>query len=192
MAHITIASTLPGITGLLESRLDTSEPIRDLTQFILRGPNTLTEGERELIATIVSSGNACVFCTNAHASAAARYGWTREEVDAIVHDPSTAPVSEKVRQLLLIARALQRSVQGVSSEMVEAARSAGATDVEIHDTVLITSLFCLYNRYVDGLASDYPATEDYYEKLADRLTTNGYTRNPSLFPPANGHSNDST
>lgn len=176
MAHITVRSGLPGITGLLESRLDTSAPIRDLTQFILRGPNTLTEGERELIATIVSAGNACTFCTNAHAATAARYGWTRDEVDAIVWDPTTAPVSDKVRHLLIMARALQRNVQGITADMVEAARKAGATDMEIHDTVLIASLFCLYNRYVDGLASDYPPSMDYYEKLADRLTTNGYER----------------
>lgn len=176
MAHITVASGLPGITGLLESRLDTSEPIRDLTQFILRGPNTLTEGERELIATIVSHGNVCRFCTNAHAAAAARYGWSMDEVMAIISDPEHAPVGEKMQCLLVIARALQQNVQGVTDEMIAAARWAGATDVEIHDTVMIAALFCLYNRYVDGLASDYPATDDYYEKLADRLTTNGYVR----------------
>ena len=56
---------LPGITGLLEYRKDSAQPIRELTQFLLRGPNTLTEAERELIATVVSSGNECTFCTTA-------------------------------------------------------------------------------------------------------------------------------
>jgi alkylhydroperoxidase family enzyme len=69
MPHIPLESHLPGITGLLEYRKDTSEPIRDLTQILLRGPSTLTEAERELIATVVSHGNQCKFCTTAHTAA---------------------------------------------------------------------------------------------------------------------------
>src|SRR6202000_2274870 len=70
MPHIELESHLPGITGLLEYRKDTGQPIRDLTQILMRGPSTLTEAERELIATIVSHGNQCRFCTTAHAAAA--------------------------------------------------------------------------------------------------------------------------
>jgi hypothetical protein len=62
--------------------------------------------------------------------------------------------------------------------MVNAAKSCGATDVEIHDTVLIAALFCMYNRYVDGLATALPKSEDYYLDLADRLVNHGYTRLP--------------
>lgn len=51
MPHIPLEEHLPGITGLLEYRRDTAEPIRDLTQFLLRGSNSLTEAEREMIAT---------------------------------------------------------------------------------------------------------------------------------------------
>ncbi len=47
MAHIPVEAHLPGITGLLEYRKDTAQPIRELTQILLRGPSTLTEGERE-------------------------------------------------------------------------------------------------------------------------------------------------
>src|SRR6187399_1649961 len=68
MPHIPLEEHLPGITGLLEYRKDTAEPIRELTQFLLRGPNTLSPAERELIATIVSHRNECKFCSSAHAA----------------------------------------------------------------------------------------------------------------------------
>jgi hypothetical protein len=59
MAYIQLNNPLPGITGLLENRPDTAAPIRELTQILLRGEHTLTEMERELIATIVSFKNKC-------------------------------------------------------------------------------------------------------------------------------------
>jgi alkylhydroperoxidase family enzyme len=70
MPYIPLEEHLPGITGLLEYRKDTAAPIRELTQVLLRGPSTLTEGERELIATIVSYRNKCTFCATAHTAAA--------------------------------------------------------------------------------------------------------------------------
>jgi hypothetical protein len=59
---------------------------------------------------------------------------------------------------------------------------AEATDREIHDTVLIAALFCLYNKYVDGMASVTPADPVYYETLGDRLVNRGYNRPPGGHP----------
>ena len=70
MPYIPVEEHLPGITGLLEYRKDSAQPIRELTHLLLRGPSTLTQGERELIATIVSHNNECKFCTTAHTAAA--------------------------------------------------------------------------------------------------------------------------
>jgi len=176
MPHIDIPSGLPGITGLLESRLDTSEPIRELTQFILRGPSSLTEGERELIASIVCDGNECQFCTRAHTTTAARYVGSMDLVQAIIDNPLASPLHPRISRLLVIAAAVRASPRGVSQELIDDARSVGATDVEIHDTVLIAALFCMYNRYVDGLASVCPDDDAYFETLADRLSTQGYVR----------------
>jgi len=178
MPHIPLEEHLPGITGLLEYRRDSAAPIRELTQFLLRGPNTLTIGERELIATVVSHGNECRFCTTAHAAAADLiYGDTNTSACART-DLENAPVGEKTKALLHIARQVQQSGKAVTAEAVARARAAGATDVEIHDTVLIAALFCLYNRYVDGLATRLPAKPEYFATLADRLVNHGYTRLP--------------
>ncbi len=176
MPHINVSSPLPGITGLLEERLDTAEHIRDATQALLRGPSSMTEGERELVATLVSSRNECRFCTNAHAYTAARYDGGMDLVQRVVSDHTSAPVSERMHALLNIAALVQGDARGVDDTAIANARKAGATDLDIHDTVLTAAMFCFYNRYVDGLASDYPANDEYFETLADRLTTNGYMR----------------
>ncbi len=176
MPHINIPSQLPGITGLLEARLDSAEPIRDITQFILRAPNSLTEGERELIASIVCSGNECRFCTSAHTTVAARYLGSMDVVREIIRNPFSGHVSPRIASLLVIARSTGVLGKEVTEEMVQVAKETGATELEIHDTVLIAALFAFYNRYVDGLATDLPIDESYFDSLAERLTTTGYTR----------------
>ena len=57
---------------------------------------------------------------------------------------------------------------------IEAARAAGATDVEIHDTVLIAAAFCMYNRYVDGLATFAPEAREAYDQMAETIVASGY------------------
>ena len=181
MPYIPLEEHLPGITGLLEYRRDTAAPIRDLTQFLLRGSNSLTEGERELIATIVSHGNQCKFCTAAHTAAADLLLGECETTAKIKEDLSTAPVSEKMKALLTIAAQTQKSGKQVTEASIQKAKDAGATDVEIHDTVLIAALFCLYNRYVDGLSTVTPTDPAFYKGLADRIVGHGYTRLPQGF-----------
>lgn len=174
--HINVSSPLPGITGLLEERLDSAEHIRDATHALLRGPSSMSEGERELVATLVSSRNECRFCTNAHAYTAARYDGGMDLVQRVVSDHTSAPVSERMHALLEIASLVQGDARMVNDATIARAREAGANDLDIHDTVLTAAMFCFYNRYVDGLASQYPENESYFETLAERLTTTGYMR----------------
>jgi uncharacterized peroxidase-related enzyme len=178
MPHIALEDHLPGITGLLEYSKGTAQPIRDLTQFLLRGPSTLTEAERELIATVVSYGNECTFCTTAHTAAADLLAGESQTAEQVKQNINTAPVSPKMKALLTIASLTRQSGKSVTPDVIQKAKDAGAIDIEIHDTVLIAALFCLYNRYVDGLGTSLPADPAYYNVLADRLVNHGYTRLP--------------
>ncbi len=178
MPYINLEEHLPGITGLLEYRKDTAAPIRELTQILLRGESTLTEGERELIATIVSHRNACRFCTAAHTAAADVLLGEKETAALVKADPAAAPVSDKMKALLAIASMVQVSGKSVTSEAIAEAKEKGATDLEIHDAVLIAALFSMYNRYVDGLATATPEDASFYEGLGKRLKDNGYNRLP--------------
>jgi len=176
MAYIQLNNGLPGITGLLENRPYPAAPIREITQILLRGENTLSEMERELIATIVSFKNKCRFCTRAHAATVVALGGSPELIDRVNNDLENAPVSDKMKALLLIGSKVQENGRSVLPEHIQRAKNVGATDREIHDTVLIAALFCLYNRYVDGMGTYCPEDPAYYQKLAGRLVTAGYDR----------------
>src|SRR6202000_808562 len=117
MPYIPLDEKLPGITGLLDYRKDTALPIRQLTQILLRGESTLTEGERELIATVTSYGNECRFCTAAHTAAANEYWGDPEIAEAVKKNLEAAPVSPKMKALLEIARACQQNGRLVTKEM---------------------------------------------------------------------------
>jgi uncharacterized peroxidase-related enzyme len=175
--HIPIPEDLPGITGAFAFRPETAKPMRELAEVLLRGKNTLTSAEREMIATFVSDRNNCHFCRESHgASAAHHLGGDYDLVAAVKRDFKTAPISLKLKALLAIAAKVQLSGKQVLPSDVEGARSAGATDTEIHDAVLIAAAFCMFNRYVDGLATFTPTEAQAYDEMGQRMAKEGYVR----------------
>jgi uncharacterized peroxidase-related enzyme len=153
--------------------------MRELAHILLHEPNSLSAGERELIATYVSSRNDCYFCQTSHGAAAAAHLGESNTVKQVKTDFMQAPISEKLKSLLVIAGKVQQGGKHVTTEDVEAARQQGATDNEIHDTVLIAAAFCMYNRYVDGLATWQPQEESMYAVMGEQLASKGY-RAPSI------------
>ena len=165
----------PGIIGPMRYRPETAQHLNGLAELLLRAPHSLPAGERELIAAYVSGLNECNFCCSSHSAFAAEQldaGMTL--VERVRADPGTAPISPKLRALLKIAAAVQRSGRAVTPELIEAARAEGATDVELHDTVLIAAAFCMFNRYVDGLGTFAPGTPEAYTPMAKRIVAEGY------------------
>jgi uncharacterized peroxidase-related enzyme len=175
MAHISLPEGVPGIRSLALYRPESGQHLYALAQVLLRGESPLAAAERELIAAYVSSRNACDFCMNSHA-AAARYLFKDDNkvVDLVLDDFRSADISDKLKALLNIAGKVQQSGKAVLEEDVAEARKKGATDRDIHDTVLISATFCMFNRYVDGLASFTPADPIAYEEMGKRLGDKGY------------------
>jgi uncharacterized peroxidase-related enzyme len=175
LAHIELDENVPGLPSLLRFRPETAGPLSALADALLRGPGPLDRGERELIAAYVSELNDCRFCASSHgACAAAQLPGGMSLVRQVHADPEAAPVSARLRALLAIAAAVRRGGREVGEAHIAAAREAGATDVEIHDTVLIAAAFCMYNRYVDGLATSAPEDPAAYARMAERLIAHGY------------------
>ncbi|WBB66818.1 peroxidase-related enzyme [Micromonospora sp. WMMD812] len=179
MAHIDLGvdeQRFPGITGLMRFRPETAGPLNQLAEVLLRTePHPLSRGERELIAAYVSGLNECAYCRSSHSAfAAAQLDDGMPLVDQVRADPDRAPISGKLRALLRIAAAVQQDGRKVTADLVEAARDAGATDVEIHDTVLIAAAFCMFNRYVDGLGAVAPTAPEAYAAAARRIVSHGY------------------
>jgi uncharacterized peroxidase-related enzyme len=177
MAHIQLDEKLPGIRGLFAYSPETATPMSELAEILLHTPGTLSMGERELIATYVSSQNDCFYCQSAHGAIAAIHLTGDEDlVRNVKRDFEHAAISEKLKALLAIAGKVQRGGKSVSREDVDRARQQGATDREIHDTVLIAAAFCMYNRYVDGLGTWAPQDADTYRHRAAAVAENGYLK----------------
>lgn len=183
MPHIALPVGYPGIRSLFMFSPVTAAPLNDLVQKLLHDPSTstLTPGERELIATYTSSLNECKYCARTH-GAIAKYqlDGNGELVDAVVHGPAEAGISGKLKALLAIAGKVQQDGKKVTSEDIAAAREQGATDKEIHDAVLIAAAFCMFNRYVDGLATWAPDDPAVYDAIGRQRATEGYKTPPFL------------
>ena len=146
-----------------------------LADVLLHAPSSLSRGERELIAAYVSALNDCAFCHHSHAAVAScHFGDEGDLVASAVRDSETASVSPKMKALLAIAARVRRGGREVREADVARARSEGATDVEIHDTVLIAAAFCMFNRYVDGLGALTPSDLAGYRERARVVAEHGY------------------
>jgi uncharacterized peroxidase-related enzyme len=176
MAHIHVRDGFPGIRALLDFRPETAGPLGALADALLHAPGTLPPGERELIAAYVSALNDCTFCHASHAAiAACQLNDGDTVVSAVVRDPESAPIADKLKALLALAARVQQGGRCVRPEDVARARNCGATDLEIHDTVLIAAAFCMFNRYVDGLDAPTPPDPGSYRERAQMVADHGYS-----------------
>lgn len=175
MSHISLPDGVPGIIGPMMQYPETEKPLNELAQALLRGPSPLSEAEREMIASFVSSENDCYFCAHAHGSTAEQFLGPKKNLMVEVRENyKNAKISNKMKALLNIAKKIQMGGKNVTAEDIEKARDTGADDKAIHDTVLIAAAFCMFNRYVDGLATWTPKDKEIYEGIGHDLSTKGY------------------
>ena len=187
MPHIELPEGYPGISAGFVYRPETAAPMRELAHILLHeastDPSSLTPAERELIATSVSAGNNTKFCALSHGAAAtAHLGGDETLVKQVKTDFISAEISPKLKALLNIAAKVRQDGKLVTSADVEAARKEGATNLEIHDTVLIAAAFSMFNRYVDGLGTWQPDNPEMYAQMGKHLAEEGY-RAPSIKQP---------
>ncbi len=175
MPHINVDPALPGIRQLMAFSPETAEPMGTLANLMLRSNEGLSMAEREMIATYVSYLNDCFYCQQSHGAIVTCYLKDNNElIDQIKKDYQHADISDKLKALLTIAGSVQRGGRHVMEEQIDNAKEEGATDKDIHDTVLIAALFCMFNRYVDGLASNTPSELSSYPLRAKQIAEHGY------------------
>ena len=176
MAYINLQNDLPGIRGPMAYSPETGKALNELAEILLHDDNnTLTRGERELIGAYVSSQNDCFFCQNVHGAMAQHYfECDIQFINDIKKDYQSTSIPDKLKALLSIAGSVQKGGKFVTTEQVEHAKSLGATDKEIHDTVLIAAAFCMFNRYVDGLNTWAPQDTQVYIDRAKMRAEEGY------------------
>lgn len=176
MTYINVNESLPGIRSLLDFRPEVAAPLGQLANTLLRMPSKgLSLAERELIGARVSYLNNCSYCRRSHAAIACEYlGLQPDEVDPIVRGEKSPGIHPRFAALLAIAESVQLGGKAVTAGQVALARSHGAGDRDIHDTVLIAALFCLFNRYVDGLNANTPTDLSTYPPRAKQVVAQGY------------------
>ena len=193
MPHIPLPPGLPGIRGPMAFRPETAKPINELANILLFEPHSLSRGERELIATHVSCANECQFCQTIHGAYAAHFLGDEALVLQAKVDPESAALPPKLKALLNIAGKVARSGRDVTADDIARARGEGATDLEIHDTVLIAALqahgwddeaiyfaisvcalFNFYNRWIT--ATGVPEMSPEAHKLQGKNLARGYVR----------------
>ncbi|MEP7142717.1 MAG: peroxidase-related enzyme [Ferruginibacter sp.] len=175
MPHINVDEHLPGIRALMAFRPETAIPMGDLANILLRDTDGLSMADRELIAAHVSYLNNCFYCQQSHGAIAVCYlGGNTELVEQVKKDYEHAGIPDKLKALLAIAGSVQKGGKHVTPEQIEYAKGLGATDKDIHDTVLIAAAFCMFNRYVDGLAATTPTDLSTYPPRAKQIAENGY------------------
>ncbi len=175
MPYINTHNTIPGIRGLMEFRPEIAKALNAFAQVLLVEDASLSRAERETIASYVSSRNQCKFCMTTHGAIAAHLpGSNQETIEAVWTDFHSAPVSEKLKSLLHLAEKVTVSGRNVREEDIAAARAQGASDLDIHDTVLIAATFCMFNRYVDGLGATTPDDPFFYEMVGEQRAKEGY------------------
>jgi uncharacterized peroxidase-related enzyme len=175
MPHINFNNNLPGIRSAMAYRPETAGPLSELAEILLRDNVGLTRAERELIGMYVSYLNDCFYCHHSHGEIACIYlDDDRDLVDQVRKDFNHADISGKLKALLAVAAKVQQSGKAVTTGDIENAKQQGASDRDIHDTVLIAAAFCMYNRYVDGLATLTPTDMSSYPLRAKQVAENGY------------------
>lgn len=177
MAFIKVPDGVPGILGPMKAYPATTKPLNELAELLLvHETPTFSKAERETVANYVSFLNQCVFCSESHA-AVADFHWKKPVSKAVWENLETAPVSERLKALLKIAGKVQKTPPTTTQGDIDAAMKLGATEKDIHDTVLIAAAFCLYNRYVDGLGTFAPPRGDKaYEGMGKMLGEVGYIK----------------
>ncbi len=175
MAYIKLNNALPGIVGLIFHKRETGKALSSLAQAVLRGPSPLSVMERELIASYVSSLNGCEFCYQSHSAIVnVLCDDGGKLMTSVINGSEEADISQKMKALLIIASEVQKNGKNVMPGDIQNARSAGATDEDIHDTVAVAAAFCFFNRYVDGLSTAALKDPADYVKPARSLIRFGY------------------
>jgi uncharacterized peroxidase-related enzyme len=169
-----LPSLPPGATLLdvFKAFPETSKPLIEFHEVLMRGPSPFSEMEREFIAAFVSRLNHCAYCHGVHTATAERLGAAPGLAARLADHIELEDASEKLRPVLQYARKLTREPSSITTADANAIRAAGWNETAIYHTVAVTALFNFMNRLVEGLGIELnPA---YVDGAAQRLADRGY------------------
>lgn len=117
---------------------------------IMESPSELDRAQRELIAAYVSGLNSCAYCYGVHSLTAAAFGIDEGVFDKLMDDPDSAPLDNKMKPLLRLARRLTLEPAKTVQADIDAITDAGWKEQTAHDAILVCCMFNFMNRLLDG------------------------------------------
>jgi len=160
------------LLDLFKAFPETSAPLIQFHEVLLRGPSPFTEGERELIAAYVSGLNHCRYCHGVHVATAELLGAPVNSVASAIDDLEAAPIASKMKPVLRYARKLTQQPGGVTQPDADAIFAAGWDETALYHTVAVTALFNFMNRLVEGVGIELDPS--YVKPASERLAKGGY------------------
>ena len=155
---------------LFAGRPDLYAPFTSFCEQLMRGPSTLSTGEREVLGAYVSALNSCQYCHDVHAQAVRAYGVAPEVLKALLDE---APgVDPRLQALACLARRVTLEPTRITDADFERCRTSGCDEGSIHDAVVIACCFNFMNRLVSTF--DIQADQAYLDAAGPRLRDHGY------------------
>jgi uncharacterized peroxidase-related enzyme len=129
---------------------ETSRAIGTLHVEIMRRESAFSEGERELMAALVSALNGCSYCTGIHESAAEAFGIEPGLLAELIEDIDTAGIDDRLKPVLHYVAKLTLQPSRMLDKDSQAVFAAGWDEKALFDAVCVCSFYSFMNRYVDG------------------------------------------
>ena len=117
---------------------------------MLREDSSLSKGDREMIVTVTSAANACLYCVVAHGALLRIYEKKPLLADQVAVNYRKADITPRQRAMLDFAMKVCENSQAVDEADFAALQAHGFDDEDIWDITGITAFFGLSNRMASG------------------------------------------
>jgi uncharacterized peroxidase-related enzyme len=142
-------SHVPGILQCFATHPPLLEHMMALSESLLFSDGALNRRQKEMIATFISSDNRCAYCADSHGFFLRVHHGSQELLDALLTcNLDTDALTAAERALLEFAGQVNRAVENVGPQTMQSLREHGWTNLQLAETIHLTSLFATFNRVV--------------------------------------------
>lgn len=125
-------------------------PFSEMSQSLMNGPSSLSQAEREIILAFAAGVMGCEFVFAGHSEVAYAWGVERGTLERLLYDIDSAPISTKLKPLLVFVKQLAATPNDVSQSSVDAVFAAGWDEQALHDAIAVTGRAAFMHRLVAG------------------------------------------
>src|SRR5438105_10253898 len=125
-------------------------PWSHMSQALMNGPSSLSQGERELILAYAAAVGGCKFVYAAHSEVAYAWGIENGVIERLLENAETAPLDARLKTLLAFVRKLMVTPGDMSQADADAVLKAGWDEQALHDAIAVTARAAFMQRLVEG------------------------------------------